>query len=75
VEKQRPRLRWILPLVISQEGMSRKINLERVRQSLDTVCTLCGYAIPPEQVRRTGYDRVICPQCGKEFVPQKTKQD
>jgi predicted RNA-binding Zn-ribbon protein involved in translation (DUF1610 family) len=55
--------------------MSRKINLEKVRQSLDTVCTLCGYAIPPEQVRRTGYDRVICPKCGKEFVPQKTKQD
>jgi len=45
-------------LLVSQEGMSRKINLEKVRESLDTVCTLCGYAIPPQQVLRTGYDRV-----------------
>jgi len=49
--------------------MSRKVNLAKVRQSLATTCTFCGYPIPPEEVRRTGFDHVLCPKCGKKFIP------
>jgi hypothetical protein len=48
---------------------SRKINLEKVRASLDVVCPKCGRAIPPAEVRRVDFERIECPACGKKFVP------
>jgi ribosomal protein S27AE len=47
---------------------SRKINLEKVRVSLDKVCPKCGKSIPPAEVRRVDFERIECPVCGEQFV-------
>ncbi len=49
---------------------SRKINLEKVRASLDEVCPKCGALIPPADVRRIDFERIECPLCGERFVPR-----
>lgn len=46
-----------------------KINLEKVKASLNTVCTKCGYAIPLDKVRRIDFDQLECPECGQRFTP------
>jgi transposase-like protein len=28
----------------------------------------CGYAIPPAEILRTGWHRMRCPKCGKDFT-------
>jgi hypothetical protein len=48
-----------------------KINLEKVRAALDTVCPKCGRRIPPAEVQRIDFTRVKCPACGEAFVPCK----
>jgi hypothetical protein len=48
---------------------SRKINLEKVRESLDKLCPKCGCLISPAQVRRIDFERIKCPVCGERFVP------
>jgi ribosomal protein S27AE len=48
---------------------SRKINLEKVRASLDKVCPKCGKLIPPVEVRRIDFERIECPVCGERFAP------
>ncbi len=48
---------------------SRKINLERVRASLDAVCPKCGNLTSPAEVRRIDFERIECPVCGERFVP------
>jgi hypothetical protein len=50
---------------------SRKINLEKVRASLDAVCPNCSRVIPPAEVRRIDFERIECPVCGKRFVPSR----
>jgi hypothetical protein len=50
---------------------SRKINLEKVRASLDAVCPKCGALIPPSQVRRVDFVRIECPVCGEKFAPRR----
>jgi hypothetical protein len=37
---------------------SRKINLEKVRASLDAVCPKCSRVIPPTEVRRVNFERI-----------------
>jgi hypothetical protein len=49
--------------------MTRKINLEKVRASLDAVCPTCRKVISPAQVRRIDFERIECPVCGERFVP------
>jgi hypothetical protein len=39
---------------------SRKINLAKVRASLDAVCPKCGKVIPPAEVRRIDFERIEC---------------
>jgi predicted RNA-binding Zn-ribbon protein involved in translation (DUF1610 family) len=51
----------------------QKINRAKVMASLDTICTECGHAISPDQIRRIDMLYVECPKCGKQFVPS-TKQ-
>lgn len=34
---------------------------------LTTPCLLCGYRIPPYEILRTGWSRILCPLCGKDF--------
>jgi predicted RNA-binding Zn-ribbon protein involved in translation (DUF1610 family) len=46
----------------------QKINLDKVRACLDTVCTKCGHRIPPAEVQRIDFTRVKCPACGELFV-------
>jgi hypothetical protein len=48
---------------------ARKINLEKVRESLDAVCPKCRNVIPPAEVRRIDCERIECPVCGERFVP------
>ena len=47
----------------------RKINLEKVRASLDKVCPKCGALISPAEVRRIDFERIECPVCGEQFAP------
>jgi hypothetical protein len=53
----------------------RKLDLPVPGASLDTVCRNCGHRIPPAEVRRIGFESVMCPACGREFVPSKASQD
>jgi len=46
----------------------QKIDLEKVRACLDTVCTRCGHRIPPAEVQRIDFTSVRCPACGETFV-------
>src|SRR6266849_6470553 len=49
----------------------RKINLEKVRASLFTLCTECGYKIQSGEWRRIDGERLRCPKCGAAFIPAK----
>jgi ribosomal protein L37AE/L43A len=49
---------------------ARKINLEKVRASLDAVCPKCGKLIAPANVRRIDFERIECPVCGEKFAPK-----
>jgi predicted RNA-binding Zn-ribbon protein involved in translation (DUF1610 family) len=51
----------------------KKINLEKVKASLDHVCPKCGGLITPAQVRRIDFERIECPVCGERFVPSPRK--
>jgi predicted RNA-binding Zn-ribbon protein involved in translation (DUF1610 family) len=48
---------------------SRKINLEKVQASLDTICPKCGKSISPAEVQRVDFERMKCPACGERFAP------
>jgi predicted RNA-binding Zn-ribbon protein involved in translation (DUF1610 family) len=48
---------------------SRKINLEKVRASLDALCPKCGKVITPAEVKRIDFEHIECPACGERFVP------
>jgi predicted RNA-binding Zn-ribbon protein involved in translation (DUF1610 family) len=52
-----------------------KINLEKVRAALDTVCPKCRRRIPPAEVQRIDFTRVKCPACGEAFVPNKIAKE
>jgi hypothetical protein len=43
---------------------ARKINLEKVRASLDALCPKYGRVIPPAEVRRIDFERIERPVCG-----------
>jgi predicted RNA-binding Zn-ribbon protein involved in translation (DUF1610 family) len=48
---------------------AKKVNLEKVKASLDAVCPKCGKAISPAEVRRVDFERMECPACGERFAP------
>ena len=48
----------------------KKVNLEKVLASLDTICPKCGKVISPFEVRRIDFQRMECPACGERFTPQ-----
>jgi len=50
-----------------------KINLEKVKASLFTLCTECGYKIWSGEWRRVDGDRLRCPKCGKALIPAKSE--
>jgi hypothetical protein len=47
----------------------QKINLEKVMAALNTICTKCGYAIPPDRIRRIDSEQIKCSECGQRFTP------
>ena len=47
-----------------------RVDIEKVMASLATTCTECGHQIHPSEVRRVGFDKVLCPKCGATFVPK-----
>jgi predicted RNA-binding Zn-ribbon protein involved in translation (DUF1610 family) len=49
----------------------QKINLTKVKASLNTVCPKCGCSIAPDKIRRIDFQQVRCPECGERFVPEK----
>jgi ribosomal protein S27AE len=53
----------------------QKINLEKVKVALNTVCPKCAYSIPPDKIRRIDFERMECPECGERFLPQNRKSD
>jgi hypothetical protein len=46
-----------------------KIDVNKIWETLDTVCTECGFSISPMALVRVGWELVKCPKCGGEFVP------
>jgi len=52
----------------------QKINRAKVMAALDTICTECGHAIAPDQVRRIDMLHVECPKCGKRFIRAKKRE-
>jgi predicted RNA-binding Zn-ribbon protein involved in translation (DUF1610 family) len=50
-----------------------KINLEKIRASLFTLCTECGYKVQSGEWRRVDGEKLRCPKCGAAFIPGKTK--
>jgi predicted RNA-binding Zn-ribbon protein involved in translation (DUF1610 family) len=51
--------------------VSRRINLEKVKASLNTPCTQCGHEITPAEIERVASDQLRCPKCGCTFTPEK----
>jgi len=49
----------------------KKVNLQRVLASLNTVCTECGYSILSAELRRIDFERMKCPKCGAVFTPKR----
>lgn len=46
-----------------------KINIEKVRAALNTICTEWGASISPDQIQRIDFERQKCPVCGAIFTP------
>jgi ssDNA-binding Zn-finger/Zn-ribbon topoisomerase 1 len=59
---------------ISRVPRKQKINLERVKASLETVCPKCGCPIAPDKIRRIDFRQVECPECGEHFIPEKREK-
>jgi predicted RNA-binding Zn-ribbon protein involved in translation (DUF1610 family) len=45
----------------------KKINLEKVQASLDTICPKCEKVITPAEMQRVDFERMKCPACGELF--------
>lgn len=39
-----------------------------------TRCTSCGYFIEPSDLLRMDAERVRCPQCGHDFIPETPRK-
>jgi ribosomal protein L37AE/L43A len=46
---------------------SRKIDLPKVRASLNATCPKCGFTITPDLLKRVDFERMECPKCGERF--------
>jgi len=38
-----------------------------IMAALNTICTKCGHAIPPDDLRRIDTFLIECPKCGQRF--------
>jgi ribosomal protein S27AE len=46
---------------------SRKVDLEKVLASLNTICPKCEKVITPAEMQRVDFERMKCPACGELF--------
>jgi ribosomal protein S27AE len=46
----------------------KKIDLQKVLSSLNTICPSCGYSISPAEIVRIDFERQKCPKCGEVFA-------
>ena len=51
----------------------RKIDRAKVMASPDTICTQCGHAIPPGDLRQIYTFLIECPKCGDRFDASERK--
>jgi len=51
----------------------KKIDLQKVLASLNTICPKCGRVIEPQEIRRVNFELMICPGCGERFAAQKPR--
>lgn len=47
---------------------SRKINLDKVKASLNILCPKRGCSIAPDKLPHIDFERV-CSECGQRFIP------
>jgi hypothetical protein len=52
----------------------KKLNLEKVLALLNTVCPKCGKVIQPSEIRRVGFDEMICPGVARDSSPSGAVQ-
>jgi predicted Zn finger-like uncharacterized protein len=48
-----------------------RIDLKKVRESLNATCTECGASIPPNEQERIDSGHMRCPHCGKMFIQEQ----
>jgi phage FluMu protein Com len=53
----------------------RKIDLAKLRASMDTPCPKCGYSIPPNETMRVSFTEIKCPKCSEVFQYSKTGEN
>ena len=56
--------------------MSRRgrLDLAKIRASLNTLCPHCGHSITPEERTHVDTEHLECPLCKKRFIPGKPEQ-
>jgi predicted RNA-binding Zn-ribbon protein involved in translation (DUF1610 family) len=47
----------------------KRVDIKKVRASLDTTCPKCGKIITPAEMQRIDFERMKCPACGERFAP------
>jgi ribosomal protein S27AE len=55
--------------------MPRKINLQKIRESLKTECPLCHQVLNPPEWMRVDGERIKCGKCGGVFVELLNQND
>jgi len=53
----------------------KKIELQKLLDSLHTICPKCGRVIEPRELRRVKFKLRICPGCGERFDAKKPRSD
>ena len=51
----------------------KKIDLQKVLASLNTLCPKCGHEITPAEINRVSWEEIKCPKCGLVFDPQRKR--
>ena len=58
---------------ISAVPSRKKIDLEKVRASLNATCPKCGRIIEPQDIKRVSWEEILCPDCGNRFDAKKAR--
>jgi hypothetical protein len=58
-------------LFSSLDAIPNKINLRKIRATLNLVCPKCQAEIEPSQIMRVNFEEIKCPFCDSIVKPQK----